>query len=114
MGNLKLESRFWIVEDGEKVFGRGPCILLKTVGRLGSLNKAAGELNMSYSKAWSIINRAEKLLGYSLLQTETGGIDGGGSRLTPKAEGLIRTYEDFSKEAEETVERLYEKFFEDI
>ena len=68
-----------------KSFGKGPCILLKTIDKLGSLNKAAKELNMSYSKAWSIINRAERVLGYSLLETVTGGADGGGSYLTPKA-----------------------------
>ncbi|GFN36778.1 winged helix-turn-helix domain-containing protein [Tepidimicrobium xylanilyticum] len=100
--------------EGEKVFGRGPYMLLKTVDRLGSLNKACKELNMSYSKAWAIINRAEKLLGYNLLNRETGGVDGGGSCLTDKAKDLIKAYEDFTKEAEETVEKIYEKFFRNI
>lgn len=111
---MKLESRFWIIKDEGKVFGRGPCILLKTVSRLGSLNKAANELNMSYSKAWAIINRSENLLGYSLLETETGGIDGGGSYLTQEAESLIKAYEDFCKEAESSVEKLYKKHFKNI
>ncbi|WP_081722888.1 winged helix-turn-helix domain-containing protein [Schnuerera ultunensis] len=114
MGILKLESRFWVVQDGEKVFGKGPCLLLKSVDRLGSLNKAAKELNMSYSKAWSIINRAEKVLGYSFLETETGGIDGGGSYLTSRGKALIQVYEEFSREAEESVEGLFKKYFKDI
>lgn len=109
-----MESRFWIAESGEKVFGRGPCILLKTVNRLGSLNKAAKELNMSYSKAWSIIDRAEKLLGFSLLERETGGTDGGGSYLTSKGKNIIRAYEGFCKEAEESVEEIFKKHFKDI
>jgi molybdate transport system regulatory protein len=112
--DLKLESKFRIVKDGEKVFGIGPCILLETVGRLGSLNKAAKELNMSYSKAWTIINKAEKALGYSLLQTYTGGVDGGGSCLTPEAKVLIKAYKGFSKEAELMLEKLYRKYFKDI
>ena len=111
---MKLESKFRIVQDGERVFGKGPCILLETVGRLGSLNKAANQLNMSYSKAWSIINKAEKILGYSLLETHTGGIDGGGSCLTPKAEILIKAYKDFCKEADQALEELYKKYFKDI
>lgn len=98
----------------EKVFGRGPLVLLETVDKLGSLNKACNELNMSYSKAWSIIKRAEDLLGYSLLMTYTGGIDGGGSTLTPKARTLINAYVDFSKEAESNLEKLYEKHFRNI
>lgn len=114
MGILKLESRFWIVQNGEKVFGRGPCILLKTIDRLGSLNKAAKELDMSYSKAWSIINRAERALGYSFLERETGGIDGGGSYLTVEGKAIVKAYEGFCKEAEESVEEIFKKYFKDI
>lgn len=114
VSKLELRVEFRIVRDGEKVFGRGPLILLEAVDKLGSLNKACNELNMSYSKAWSIINRAETLLGYSLLETYTGGLDGGGSSLTLKARTLIKAYRNFSKEAEETLEQLYKKHFKDI
>lgn len=111
---MELRAEFRIVKDEEKVFGRGPLILLETVDRLGSLNKACSELNMSYSKGWSIINRAETLLGYSILETYTGGLDGGGSSLTPKARILMEAYTNFSKEAEKTLDELYEKHFKDI
>lgn len=111
---LELESRFWIMQDGTKVFGRGPCVLLKTIDRLGSLNRAAKELNMSYSKAWTIVNRAERALGYSLLETETGGAEGGGSYLTLKAKKLINAFEEFSKEAELSTEEIFKRHFEDI
>mgnify|MGYP001947896472 CR=1 FL=1 len=111
---LKLESRFWMVQNGEKVFGRGPYILLKTIDRLGSLNKAAKELNMSYSKAWSIINRAERVLGYFLLERETGGVDGGGSYLTSGGKAIVKAYEEFCKEAEKSVEEIFNKYFKDI
>lgn len=111
---MELGVEFRIMKDGEKVFGRGPLILLETVDKLGSLNKASNELNMSYSKAWSIINRAETLLGYSLMITHTGGIDGGGSTLTPKAKLLIENYKNFCKESEESLEALYKKHFKDM
>lgn len=111
---MQLRVEFRIVKAGEKVFGRGPLMLLETVDKLGSLNKACNELNISYSKAWSIINRAESLLGYSLLETSTGGLDGGGSSLTSRARVLIEAYSNFSKEAEESLNILYEKHFKDI
>lgn len=95
MKGLRLGSKLWLVQDEEKAFGKGPCLLLETVDKLGSLNKAAIKLNMSYSKAWSIIKRAESMLGFSLLERQTGGIDGGGSYLTPRAKVLIKTYRDF-------------------
>src|SRR5690554_3088567 len=99
--DLKMESKFWISINGEKVLGKGPVILLKEVERLGSLSKASKEIDMSYSKAWSIIRRAEKLLGFPLLETEVGGLSGGGSQLTTNARLLIENYEGFLIEAEE-------------
>ena len=109
---MELESKFRIVQDGERVFGKGPCILLETVDRLGSLNKAVSELGMSYSKAWSIIHKAETMFGYPLLETQTGGIDGGGSYLTPEAKTLIKAYNKFCEEAQKDAEKLYKKYFQ--
>lgn len=111
---MELDVQFRIMQDGEKVFGKGPLVLLEKVDKLGSLNKASNELSMSYSKAWSIINRAETLLGYSLLITYTGGVDGGGSSLTPRAKDLIKTYKEFCKEAEKDLAEIYKKYFGDI
>lgn len=111
---MKLESRFCITNNGERIFGKGPCLLLEAIGRLGSLKKAANELNMSYSKAWIIINKAEQVLGYSLLQTHIGGLDGGGSYLTPEANTLIKAYNAFNREAKDSAEELYRKYLSGI
>lgn len=64
--------------------------MFHVLNKLGSLNKASNELNMSYSKAWNIVNRAETLLGYSLLMTNTGGVSGGGNNVVQlEAKGSI-------------------------
>lgn len=108
---MELKSRFWIEKDGKRVFGKGPYIILKTVDRLGTLNKAADELNMSYSKAWSVIKAAEKRLGFLLLESRAGGVDGGGSELTPEARKLVKSFHDFCQEANHVLKGLYEKHF---
>lgn len=108
---MELKSRFWIEKDGERVFGKGPYIILKTVDRLGTLNKAADKLNMSYSKAWSVINAAEKRLGFLLLESHAGGIDGGGSELTPKARQLVKSFQNFCQEADQALQDIYKKHF---
>ena len=43
----------------EKFFGPGVASLLRLVERTGSLQTAAAEMQMSYSKAWKIIRKAE-------------------------------------------------------
>ncbi len=110
-GTLRPEGRFWIVKDGIKVFGKGPFLLLRLVVSLGSLKKAAAKMNMSYSKAWSIIDRAEKALGLSLLKTQVGGAEGGGSSVTPEAKVLMNAYEDFVAEMEICTDTVFAKYF---
>ena len=112
--DLKLERKFRIIKDGERVFGEGPCMLLEKVDELGSLNKAAKELNMSYSKAWSIIHKAERELNLKLLETQIGGEEGGGSYLTDEAKRFIITYRNFCKEADEVLKELFKRYFKDI
>lgn len=108
---MRMDAKFWISKNGQKLFGEGPCNLLKKVESLESLNKAAKELNISYSKAWLTINRAEKLLGYPLLQTEKGGVDGGGSYLTDEARNLIKIYEQSYEIAKKSIEDINREIF---
>lgn len=108
---MKLRSRFWLEQDEVRVFGKGPCELLEAVDRFGTLTKATDKLNMSYSKAWSIIKRAEKKLGFLLLESKAGGADGGGSNLTFEAKKLIKSYHGFCFEANQILEELYDKYF---
>jgi len=103
--------KIWL-QGKNKAFGEGPCKLLKNVDELGSLHQAAQDMNMSYSKAWSIIKTAEKELGFSLIERKKGGLGGGGSSLTPKAKTLIALFTKFNQEAQDTLIKLYKKHFE--
>ena len=94
-------------DEGEKIFGEGPYRLLLGVDRLGSLNAAAKELGMAWSKASRIMNRAEQLLGVALTQRRIGGPGGGGSALTPAARELIERYEAFRADCAAAVEASF-------
>ncbi|WP_296970051.1 LysR family transcriptional regulator [Tepidanaerobacter sp. EBM-38] len=110
---MKLVYKIW-VEGKTKAFGEGPYELLRKVEQLGSLNKAAQDMNMSYSKAWSIIKRAEKELGFKLVESNTGGAGGGGSCLTSQAKTLLNKYDEFCSEAGEILTKLYNKYFSEL
>lgn len=107
---MRLCCKIWLENNG-KAFGEGPCQLLQLVDSMGTLNKAAQKMNMSYSHAWRLINNTEKRVGYKLLSRQTGGVHGGGSEITPEARQLIMNYTAMTKEAEELLQRLYEKYF---
>lgn len=110
---MELERKFRIIKDGVRIFGEGPCMLLEKVDEYGSLNKARQELNMSYSKAWAIIHRAEEKLNIKLLETRIGGEEGGGSYLTHEAKTLVKAYRGFCKEADAALEGVFKKYFAD-
>ena len=95
----------------QKVFGPGVAELLETVKNTHSLRSAAMRMDMAYSKAWKVIKAAEKGLGYPLLDTATGGRQGGGATLTDEAESLLTRYRAFEKESKQAVEAAYAKYF---
>ena len=94
-----------------KVFGPGVAELLETVRETRSLRSAAMRMDMAYSKAWKVIQEAEKGMGFPLLDTVTGGRQGGGATLTPEAETLLRRFRAFEQECREAADAAYEKYF---
>lgn len=104
----KLRIQFF---SDEKIFGPGVVQLLKSVDELHSLRKATISINMAYSKAWAILKVAEENLGFKLLETKTGGKNGGGAVLTDKARILIKDYDQFYDEINDHAIKLFaEKF----
>jgi len=102
----------WIKdEDDKRVFGIGPYRLLVLVEQLGSLNKAAKEMGLSYSKAINILNRAESGMNTKLLDREVGGTNGGGSSLTPEALIIMSKYKHFRDSSSLAIEKIYEEIF---
>ena len=60
-----------------KCFGPGLATLLTLVRERHSLRAAAAEMGMAYSKAWRILRDCEQALGFPLLDSTTGGRNGG-------------------------------------
>ena len=94
-----------------KCFGPGVAMLLRRVDRLHSLRAAAQDMEMAYSKAWTILREAERGMGVKLLYSTTGGRNGGGAVLTGEGEALLAAYEDYEREVKEQGQRLFEKHF---
>ena len=70
----------------ERFFGPGICELLERIQGTGSIQAAAAEMKMSYTKAWKIVKRAEREMGVNLIARVSGGKKGGGSTLTEAGE----------------------------
>lgn len=86
------------LELGGDLPGDRLCALLQAIDRLGSINRAAAELKLSYRHAWGLIKKAEERLGGPLLQKRIGGAEGGGAELTAAARDLLARYQQFHAE----------------
>ena len=95
-----------------KCFGPGVAMLLHRVRTMHSLRSAAMDMNMAYSKAWTILKEAENGLGFKLLNSSTGGKNGGGAVLTENGERLLDAYDACGQELRECAKRLYSEHLE--
>ena len=97
----------------EKCFGPGIAELLERVRELHTLRSAAMSMGMAYSKAWTIVKQSEENLGFRLLQSTTGGKNGGGATLTADAEKILLAYEEYSRELKQYANTLFAEKFKD-
>ena len=88
-------------------FGRGVANLCLGVRELGSLNAAAKDMKMAYSKAWRIIKETEAALDMQLLDR-----DGAhGSTLTEKGDNLLDAYLEIDAKLQKIAEEEFAKRF---
>lgn len=86
--------------------------LLEEIDVCRSMNTAARNLGISYSRGWKKIKHAEEMLGFPLVEKQTGGSQGGGSSLTERGRASLCTYRkvqrDFQRLAEESLAEFSE------
>jgi molybdate transport system regulatory protein len=80
--------------------------LLEAIGRCGSLNRAAREVPLSYKAAWDALDAMNRRAPEPLVERSTGGSGGGGTRLTPYAQQLIRLYRAMESSQQDILDRL--------
>ena len=90
----------------DRFFGPGICELMEKIRETGSIQAAAAEMEMSYTKAWKIIKRAENEMGVSLVKRMSGGKNGGSSILTPAGIEAVRAYREMEAKLAETAAGL--------
>ena len=78
----------------ERFFGPGVCELLERIRETGSIQAAAARMEMSYTKAWRILKRAEEEMGVNLITRTAGGRNGGSSTLTEAGERAVSEFRE--------------------
>ena len=87
--------------DGERRLGPGKIALLEAIARTGSISGAGRAHEMSYRRAWLLVEDLNHLFGEPLVTARPGGAKGGGAALTPAGERVIALYREAERKMRE-------------
>jgi molybdate transport system regulatory protein len=108
---MKPKFNFWLEKDGEVALSIWRVKLLEAVGEAGSISGGAAEMNVPYRIAWQKIHEMETRLGQKLIETQIGGSEGGGAKLTPLAQSYIQKFKQFQQETQTLLQSQFDKAF---
>lgn len=86
--------------------------LLAAIGDNGSITAGAEAMGVPYRVAWQKIHEMEERLGEPLLDTTTGGLAGGGARLTDEGRRHVARMREFCNRADAAIAEIYEDVFD--
>ncbi len=81
--------------------------ILRQIGELGSISKAARAVGVSYKAAWQAVDTLTNLAGVALLDRAVGGRGGGGARLTQAGEQLLQAAQALRNARSSAVEQMH-------
>jgi molybdate transport system regulatory protein len=71
-----------VFESGARI-GPGKAKLLESIRDTGSISAAARDMEMSYKRAWVLLDTINRAFSEPVVKAAPGGVGGGGASLTP-------------------------------
>jgi molybdate transport system regulatory protein len=86
------------IDAGGRI-GPGKIELLETIYRSGSISAAGRAMDMSYKRAWDLVDETNRICRQAAVERQTGGKNGGGAVLTPFGLSLVARYRKIERNA---------------
>jgi molybdate transport system regulatory protein len=91
--------------DSEGRIGPGKIQLLENIRELGSISAAGRAMDMSYKRAWDLVDEINRICRQAAVERQTGGKNGGGAVLTPFGVSLVSRYRKIERDAATAVRK---------
>jgi molybdate transport system regulatory protein len=91
--------------DSGSRLGPGKIQLLENIAACGSISAAGRAMDMSYKRAWDLVDEINRMCGQAAVARQTGGKHGGGATLTPFGTSLIERYRRIERAAAAAVRK---------
>jgi molybdate transport system regulatory protein len=85
-------TRIRVLLGSAFAIGPGKADLLQAIEQTGSISAAARSMEMSYRRAWLLIDTMNRCFRRPVVDTATGGKGGGGAKITPFGRTVLRRY----------------------
>ncbi len=89
--------------DPEGRIGPGKIQLLENIEACGSISAAGRAMDMSYKRAWDLVDEINRICRHPAVERQTGGKNGGGASLTPFGISLVARYRKIEQAAASAV-----------
>jgi molybdate transport system substrate-binding protein len=94
--------RVQVERRGEAILGEKSADLLAAIAATNSISAAARLLGISYAHAWHLAQDAGTAAGAPLVETATGGVRGGGTRLTERGRAALEVFQALTQQVGKT------------
>src|ERR1700709_983525 len=91
--------------DPEGRIGPGKIKLLENIHSCGSISAARRAMDMSYKRAWDLVDEINRICRQAAVERQTGGKNGGGAILTPFGVSLVARYRKNERDAASAVRK---------
>src|SRR5258706_5320753 len=90
--------------------GPGRAELVTRIAETGSISAAARAMRMSYRRAWQLVEALNHDFREPVVTTAIGGTRGGGARVTPFGERLVRQFRAMERKASAAIAADLKRF----
>jgi molybdate transport system regulatory protein len=92
------------LDTGSRI-GPGRIQLLENIREFGSISAAGRAMDMSYKRAWDLVDEINRICRRNAVERQTGGRNGGGAALTAFGESLVARYRKIERDAASAVRK---------
>lgn len=107
---LRAQVRIRLLLDDEIAMGPGKVDLLEAIVRTGSIAAAAKDMEMSYRRAWLLVETMNNCFDRPLVESSRGGSGGGGAVVTETALELIKAFRGLETDVASLIDRKLQVF----
>jgi molybdate transport system regulatory protein len=88
--------------------GRGKIQLLENIQEHGSISAGGRAMDMSYRRAWMLVDEMNRIFAEPVVVTQRGGNQGGSALVTPFGEELVRRFRAMEEASRAAIRREVE------